>query len=345
MIIASDIGGARAIKPIIKPLLDNGLNVIIVDNGILPSLFEFPIKKINNSLIASKESFKKYITDNNITTLCFGTSVHDILPITIAKWSKELGIRTICVLDNWMNYKKRLLLNGELILPDIYAIMDEMAYNDAIDDGIPKEILQITGHPDLADITVDASKQFKESLNIQNKKLITFILEPVLLDQGDSPSNPSYRGYTEYDIMEKFYNAILPYKDEVHIAILPHPRQEKDKLYKFWNEICKDVSWNKIEIDKGRIPVLSSDNVVGMTSILLYEAWLAGIPALSFQPNLIRDDLKTLQRREGCFCVFKDNEIENTVKKWINSSKSALKQDLIVHKDSISKLCNIILSQ
>jgi hypothetical protein len=58
-----------------------------------------------------------------------------------------------------------------------------------------------------------------------------------------------------------------------------------------------------LQLKNGRQAVFLADGVAGMTSILLYEAWLINKPVISIQPGLRRQQLDIFRKRKGIFCV------------------------------------------
>ncbi|MBT6226930.1 MAG: hypothetical protein HOI47_09765, partial [Candidatus Scalindua sp.] len=67
-----------------------------------------------------------------------GTSLGDSLDKRMIKWANQQGIPTISLIEHWSWYRKRFVLNDELILSDFILVNDEIAYADAMNEGLPQ---------------------------------------------------------------------------------------------------------------------------------------------------------------------------------------------------------------
>ena len=91
------------------------------------------------------------------------------------------------------------------------------------------------------------------------------------------------------------------------------------------------------------------DGVVGMSSTLLYESWLLGIPVLSIQPNSKKPLLEMLKNKKNVEFVNVKNNINNVITNWIGkviNEEYSFKNDhskiLVFHKNSPERFINII---
>jgi len=204
-VIAGDVGGARAIIPALERLAKSSTQFSIADHGFLSK--EAPVNwpRIPAPFFESSESLEKSLKQDEVGVLVFGTSVEDTIPLSVARLSKSAGIPVICVLDNWMGYRRRLEMDGlPMLLPDNYAVMDDLAFKEALADGIPSDILIITGQPALSSLAEDYEdwqrqdhSELLSTLGLSsNKKLIAFISEPAEADHGTGPESAQFRGYT-----------------------------------------------------------------------------------------------------------------------------------------------------
>jgi len=313
--ITGDIGGLKALLPVIEELSSD---VIVVDRGDILQMLKITISSVSES------DAKELILDKRVDSVIWTTSVTDTLPLTYARLAKENGIKVFCLLDNWMNYKMRLGIDGlPPMIPDHYLLMDQLALDEALRDGLPLECLTVSGQPALSDvgnieIEDDLKIKILEQLGSKkDRKLISFISEPAEKDQGADKSNPNFRGYTEKTVLADFLNSLQKYSDLLTIAILPHPRESKDGLVETWEKHKGKISGGILEGHSSNQVVSVSDAVSGMASILLYESWLQAKPVISIQPNLLKEDLATLEKREGVLFVRSQKDIDSYIKSWI----------------------------
>ena len=86
-----------------------------------------------------------------------GTSSEDFTERHLWKAAERAGITSFAVLDQWTNYRLRLLSEGgnpmnerttaDLIVPSFFFIMDEFARNEMCALGIHHEKLVVSGQP------------------------------------------------------------------------------------------------------------------------------------------------------------------------------------------------------
>jgi hypothetical protein len=305
-------------------------------------------------------ALQNFLQTHDIDRLVFASSVHDTLPLSIARGAKKLGIQVMHVLDNWTGYRRRLEMDGlPALVPDVYTVMDTCALQAAIRDGIEASVLQVTGQPALASLadefrtfstlSTDELWQRRQSLGFaQEKILILFVSEPVAQDQGVSPAAPHYRGYTEKDVLQLFCRHLQPLADQVEMALLSHPRQNREALSGLWQHCRGALRGGVITGISGREAVWCADGVAGMASILLYEAWLLGKPVISLQPDLRQDALRMLQERQGVVFVDAYEGAGKAVRQWGEALQPGLKHTpqahLDLHRAAAAKILTILMA-
>lgn len=350
---AGDVGGARAILPVLHYLKKTtDILIEIINHGYIgdhapkswprADLTENEIE-VRKTLLAG---FDAYI---------FGTSVHDTFALEVVHIAKELSVPVVCVLDNWMNYKRRLEMDGlPPLYPDVYAVMDDLAKKEAVEQGIPERILCITGHPGLSDLADQYdSYPFDDRFEIlknfgfsQEKKLVVFISEPAEMDQGPDLTCPRYRGYTEKTVLKSLLKYLQIFSNGIQVGIVPHPREDVSALLQIWEEGKGELQGGILSFKTGREAMFIADGVCGMASILLYEALLIGKPVLSLQPDLRLQDASFLKKK-GVKAFITDKSImRSEIQKWSESlfdyRPTSFHDDLFLHKNSPKLLGELI---
>lgn len=260
------------------------------------------------------------------------------------------GKRTISVLDNWVNYRSRLATDGlPFFVPDVYAVMDDKAKAEAIQEGVPAECMMVTGHPNLASLAQDIARatpqwryEFRQSLGLglNGRGLVVFINEPVITDQGCGPENPLWRGYTEETALALL--ALNVADAEVDVALVPHPRDDVAKLSALWDRVRGQCRGKVCAGPAGRDMVLAADWVAGMASILLYESWLAGRPTLSLQPGLVRDDLLSIASRPQIVLVRHAEQGTGQVADWLRQNPRQVHHDVALHAGAAGRIAQLL---
>lgn len=351
---SGDIGGARALLPVITVFHRQGRAVNVLDNGVIShmvsrdALLSIPFESGHNAV-------KKRLLDENIQSLVFASSIRDTAALTCARAAQSLGVKTVHVLDNWTNYRLRMENDTlPMFIPDVYAVMDQQAFDGARDDGILETILQITGQPALSDLA-DRYQRMKPEIRDAEKqkhgftgdrKVIVFVSEPVTADQGDDPDCPTYRGYTEQQVLRLFCDAARSHAEQIEIGILPHPREDRQAVTSRWEKYKGNLGGRVLNMDNGRDAVLWADGVAGMASILLYEAWLMGKPVISIQPDLRINTLEMLKKRENVVFVDRRETAYARLHEWIKMVVDARiespRHELFLHQQASDRIFEII---
>lgn len=338
-----DVGGCRALLPLIR--LFSGMDeycVRVLANGFLSaSLPEYAI---------SAQSAGEGIAEGLVDVLVFSTSTYDELPLRLAIQCRKHGIPSICILDSWMNYTARLRLcggDGTMFLPDCYIVMDEIARARVIREGFPEERIAVTGQPALAGILDSPLLSARPAGNIFKVKRVTFVAEPPeRLRTQNSRTVPC--GYDTENVFPIVCREMQKYAEYFFLEIAPHPSDGSDFLQHLWKTHRGRLRGAVLAPGTGRIAALSSDGVVGMASILLYECLLAGIPSLSLQPGLANDDLSFFVEKEGMLGISVRNRtmIRNLIHRWVQDISSPethrIHKDAFFHEGAAERCAEII---
>lgn len=323
---AGDVGGARAILPVAKLASKSGYEVYAYEYGVFYDEGETDWHWLDFSgsmRVASK-----------CDAVIYATSVNDLAAVKIACHANASSVPTVHVLDNWSSYRKRI----ETYIPSYYTVMDDVAFSQASLDGVPEVILRITGHPGLGELGFEQrSSSYKA-----NEKKILFVSEPVSTDQGIEN-----RGYDEITVANLFSQAILSQSILIdRLLIAPHPRECRQAVCRRMRHLfgmqSQQMNWVMVPEGSIRQALSQSTHVVGMTSLLLYEAWLLGKPTLSLQPGLKNVGLRELSTREGLVFHDETGNIYDSVSSWIEMSPGKAKHDLELHRQSAGEVLNLV---
>lgn len=311
---AGDVGGARAILPVARLAHSQGHHIQALAHGVLHTEGDPAWNWIDF------DTALKTQTD----LVIYATSVTDPLAFQCAWAAKSRGTPVLHVLDNWSLYGARLHgfdSNGSAVslIPDAYGVMDDLAQEGAIADGVPPDRIHITGHPDLAKLDAEVTRFGTPS---GNQPSILFISEPAYQDSGAADASNS-RGYDERTVSDAFVTGIASHLKSTgaHLRIAPHPREDRSAVTGRWADLMAahmpGVTWDIVPVDGVRAALHGASHVVGMTSLLLYEAWLLGRPTLSVQPNLAWPQMAIIGQRQGVSLCTKPDDIPSFLTKWI----------------------------
>lgn len=303
---AGDVGGARALLPVIRLAHAQGIKVYALEHGVLHSEGDANWHWLDLPAACAV----------HVDAVLYATSVNDTAASDVAAAAQTRGTPLLHVLDNWSSYAKRLCCTsgGAQILPDIYAVMDQLAYDEAVAAGVPEAILAVTGHPNLAHISSEI-KLFDSPSD--NRTDILFVSEPARIDSGRA-SDPNSRGYDEQSVARAVMKALsdptfsFVLGADPCLYLAPHPREDHAEVTARWLALAAahplpathaPLRIETVPCGGVRTALHRATHVIGMSSILLYEAWLLGRPVASIQPDLRGAGLRSLSHRAGLvFC-------------------------------------------
>jgi len=274
---------------------------------------------------------KRLLNSKNIDTLLYSVNLFSNETRQLARICKKLDIKLLHVLDYWNSYIERLRVGNDIVFPHIYLVPDNKAFTEAIAEGIPEDIIIISGNPAFSD-KLKVYQEFKSNSAFKpTPKKIAFISEPILQDQGGE-SAETFRGYTEQSVLSLF-SASLGSLDAPVVDIIPHPRQDVHTLKVFLANLGNDSLRLRENISVTK-SFHEYQGIVGMSSSVLYEAWLFGLPTLSIQPNLLNPSLKIAMQREGICLVSNQDHAVHEITQWL----SMLTSNPNIHKVKFEEL-------
>ena len=316
LIYAHDPGGANTINPLIEPLKNSGHNLFIYGDGAALNIFPEVVKFDGDT----DELIKEIQPDFVIT----GTSAACMTEKKLRKSAKNSGIKSMSILDHWVNYGIRFtkystaeldLYGKEKIfeyLPDYIVVMDEYAKEQMANEGISKDIIYPFGNPHFESVKKDFesinSDDLKKELIGNKEKLVVWASEPYIEDYGHGMELESLK-----DVVE-----LIP--ENWQLVIKPHPREKADKFDMFKNA--------KIVRDKNSREVIkAADLVMSMTSMFLIESIIAEKPTLSYQKGETDKNKFILTKMNALPFISDKIELKNLLNKPFEKPKFEIKFD------------------
>jgi hypothetical protein len=214
-----------------------------------------------------------YLAEIRPDVLLTGTSRQPLAALDDAWWraARALGIPSVALLDHWIGYAERFTLSRPFdAMPDIIAVMDDYARDRLVAVGADAARIVVSGQPALDRFVTTPFPPRAPS----GERVVLFASEPLEEDVGGA------RGYVESDALAILLDALgdIPARP----VIRPHPRESPDRLQRVLERHERAA---RIEAGGSAMDAIANaDVVVGMTSVLLLEAALAGRHVLSIQP-------------------------------------------------------------
>jgi len=333
---AGDVGGARALLPVARAAMAAGHNVAALAHG------AFHREGAADWCWLEAEAARQQKAD----AMLYATSVADWAAFEVAEAARARGIPLLHVLDNWSTYAGRLHgRDGRSLVPETYAVMDDLAHQEAVADGVPEAILAVTGHPNLDDLVQEAAKFAKSG---RTEQRLLFVSEPARADSGPA-EDPGARGYDEVGVSEALMAALAsmaPEGLEIHVAA--HPREDREEVANRWAGLTAaypgpkgPLDWVLVPPDGVRAALHGASHVAGMSSILLYEAWLLGLPVASLQPGLRGQGLRTLAKRDGLLFCDAADDLPGTIARLLGALPAGAGAALSQHANAAQRVLKL----
>jgi hypothetical protein len=154
--------------------------------------------------------------------LITGTGWETDIEHNARKLAQSYRVKSITVIDHWVNYKERFVRDGELVLPDEFWVTDEYAMEIALFTFPGRPILQIPNYY--------MEKQLRDIAQVKgsNRSELLYVLEPLRTNWE--------RGIPgEFQALDYFISCLpeLHLPTDVVIRLRPHPSEPNGK-YSYW---------------------------------------------------------------------------------------------------------------
>jgi hypothetical protein len=246
--------------------------------------------------------------------LLSAAGAYNFIEHTFRLAARRAGISSVAVLDYWYEYAARFqrTTNGTVTSskPDLVCALDEMSLTGLIEEaGFRPDQVMISGPPNLEatvanlrNVTEKEAVSWREKYGLRADELtIVFFSDPFyvgpngeyVLNEGTAfdAEGRSLFGYTPEQILGavlrkvQWISDIL--KQPTNVLVKPHPREQRERLWPLVNSV--HGPWLRstvIENGSARELIAVADIVMGMGSVALLEAALAGKTTMSVEIGL-----------------------------------------------------------
>lgn len=162
--------------------------------------------------------------------LC-GTSVPSTFELEAISLARTAGLRSVALLDHWINYRERFSRDGRVTLPDELWVVDETAERTAAE-LFPQLRVTRIDNPYRLDVLENlrgrAAARPADARGAVRTAL--YVTEPTSEHAQRMYGDPAYWGYTETGALEWFLACATALDPALgRIVIRPHPSERRDK--------------------------------------------------------------------------------------------------------------------
>jgi hypothetical protein len=348
LIFSRDPGGTNAIMPLIEPLRASGNEVAVYGKDAALSIY----RKLNLDCTdicggipsGTQEEANEFVRKASPDLIVTGTSSEDFTERHLWKAAEEAGIPSFAVLDQWTNYRLRLISEGDdpltghsastLIVPSYFFIMDEFARKEMCALGIDREKLVVSGQPFFDYIRktgdkftpAEIEKLRRELTGTPGGLLFVFASQPIASIHRKNGMAEDYWGYTETTILKSVVRCLSKLTEEmavkVTLVLRLHPKDEPNV---YQNALAASSNSIKVVVDRETDSTLllkAADLIVGMFSMILLEAAILDKRFISVQIGLKRENPLIFDRMGLVRSILTEKELEEALRGILRGKKS-----------------------
>ena len=340
LLFARDPGGANAVVPLAPILAERGHEVLLYGkDAALKQYLAYGQAGLDLAVAApemSIDSYAGFLQQLAPDFLITATGSDDFAEKLLWQAAERLAIPSFAILDHWFNYGIRFspykLVEQELyeqdkrhpFLPSRILVMDDEVRAAMIQEGFAPTRILVSGQPHFDSLRQQAERfaaeeisQYRVQLGIAEADfLLCFISENITEpDKGDDLSQ-YYWGYTERsvfsELMEALQAATAVSGRKIHVVVKPHPNETFDAYSDMI--MAKAGGLVSASIDAAVHPVKlcqAVDLVCGMSSMVLVEAVILGLPVLSVQIGLRHDNPFILDKKGVVRSILDQRELQD----------------------------------
>ena len=157
LFISSDPGVTRALVPVARQLNLKKYSIRVGGSEISDSIwqietdFKFKYEKFEDDI--SEAKVKIFLRKALPDMLIVGAGLYNMIEHTFRRVGVDMGIYCFAMLDYWAGYRSRFqrIINDTCVmsLPDKIGIMDELCFNEMVDEAFDPDSMVIVGAPHL----------------------------------------------------------------------------------------------------------------------------------------------------------------------------------------------------
>lgn len=287
VVVAREAGAAVALAPVARALLDAGgrCRVHAVDRAVVPferrglSVWAWPEQ-------AGASGLGRLLADASPSVLLTGTSVHPDRDSTWWAAARHRGVPSLAVVDHWTPLVERFSHRRPFdCTPDAVGVLDDASAAALRRAGAPFPV-HVVGHPGLEEIAragASARERTKKALDVApDRPLVVFASEPQRDHFGSALDHRPHGRYDEGSVLDAVRGAVQRWREDALLVVKLHPLEGDDAHA----AAADGVPETRILRAGDNVALLTAaDAVVGMSSMLLVESAILGVPTISLRPG------------------------------------------------------------
>jgi hypothetical protein len=257
-----------------------------------------------------------------------GTSLLSGMERAVWELCRAKAIPCAAMCDMWTEYRRRFSADQKLVLPDFLLVLDERMEHEARAELGDAVRTKVVGSSHFAHL-IRSSQQARAK-----RTKLRFISEPI------AELFPA-AGVHEFEVAETLIGATRNLLAAPQLVLRPHPQDDSEGWRRFaYNHREQNV---RIDDEPSWACHLTTKMAIGMSSMMLIELAIAGVPVASFQPPGSDKSYYCLQESEFGISIVEDAK---GLAQWLASPPEprVSPQFLSRHRNAIEQITDLILS-
>lgn len=262
----SDPAGAKAILSMADACSRGKEHFLFLSDRYYDFYSDFGITVLSFSERPAGEWIEKIKPDILITATSYPANIE----LSLIEECKAINIKTISFIDHWTNLVIRFLRNGKMILPEKILVIDKVAKDKAVAEGIPEAIIEVSGNPYHSYLKKWKPRKTRDMLMAtdgltEKDRYILFVPEPLQKFDLDKKY-----GFSEFDGIEDLLAIVENSEtdDQIKIIIKMHPNHNRADFERYKHPrliFTKNTNVNEL--------IFFSECVAGFFSNALLDAF------------------------------------------------------------------------
>ncbi|MBI3126021.1 MAG: hypothetical protein HYZ11_00265 [Candidatus Tectomicrobia bacterium] len=319
LVYAQDAGGARALAPVVRRLQGRpGWRVRAVTHLFAGEVFrEAGIEAADlagcaGAIPLDGEGASRFLDEASPAALVCTTSEnrHDPSNGMLIEAAGRAGLPSFALMDHWKGWGRLHREPGDLsYLPGVLGVIDAPSFRRGTREGVTPDRMAVVGHPHL-EILAESGEGDREALRaelgiLRGDFAVAFFSQPAVGAPGEGPLvRPLLEGARKRAVNElalRLAQLLERRGRRSRFLIRLHPRERGGGR----PDLRPAAEWAEESIPSLGL-ARAADLVLGLDSMILYEAWACGKPVLSLRfgefadvPGAFEDDPGLLPCVEG----------------------------------------------
>jgi hypothetical protein len=318
LMIAHDPGGANILTAIAALLRKSHHQLSWCAAG--PALALWRESGFDPIAISGDADLSEQFARRRPDLLITGTSaVADLERLAWAR-ARRSNVASLAVFDAWMNYRRRatMTVTGEIVQPNAIAVADEAMRRGLAAQALTPARIYEVGQPHLEALVRRLTMRRASCLR-GGRPLLAFFSEGIFEER----SFGCLPGYDQFTTMSSLLKELQP-SFELEVAIMPHPLEG----VALWRQFVVDAKRSDNVLlslgERDRDSALcQTSGVIGMTSMVLVEAALLGVPVLSLQLERRENDNPILDEFPGIAVVTASFDLPASLDRFLSTLDGA----------------------